>query len=519
MFGKENQPCEPMFLEIKNITKKFDDVTVLKDINLELKKGEILGLVGENGAGKSTLMNILGGIHQPNGGEIFIEKNNFTPLSATDSIKAGISFVHQELNLFFNLSILENLHITRFPQKRIAGIPFIDRKAAIRKTEKLLNTVGLNINPLEKVGDLSTAQKQLVEIAKALSTSPRMIIFDEPKTSLTKPEADNLFKLIHELKSQHITIIYISHNLEDVIHLADQIAVMRDGKLINTYNKEGGFKTSDIINDMIGREITNFYPARNAKPEEKSVLRVEGLCKKGVLNNITFELKKKEVLGFYGLMGSGRSEMARAIYGLDSFEKGKINWKDQQVNCPSPAKWIKEKVAFLTEDRGEEGLLMEETIEKNISLASLPDYASGLGSTIDWDKLKSDIFKKVEATKIRYHSLTKQNVEVLSGGNQQKVVLSKWLLAEPELLIIDEPTKGIDIGAKYDIYDLINNLVENGMSVLLISSEIEELLGLCDRILVMKQGTISNEFHKHNFNRSAILEAALHSTEVIDNKE
>ncbi|AHM61176.1 ABC transporter-like protein [Flammeovirgaceae bacterium 311] len=502
-----------MFLELQHITKKFDDVTVLKDINLELKKGYILGLIGENGAGKSTLMNILGGIHQPSGGRILLEGRSFSPMSATDAIRAGISFVHQELNLFYNLSILENLHITGFPEKKFAGIPYIDLKTAKKNTENLLNAVGLSIDPLKKVGELSSAQKQLVEIAKALSTSPRLIIFDEPKTSLTRHEADNLFKLIQALRSQQITIIYISHNLDDVIQLADQIAVMRDGVLINTYNRDDNFGVSDIINDMIGREINNFYPARKTTPEDSAVFQAVGLCKKGLLNNITFNLKKKEVLGFYGLVGSGRSEMARAIYGLDPFDSGSIIWKNQEVTHPSPARWIKNKVAFLTEDRGEDGLLAEDSIEKNIALASLPNYSPGPGSIINWEKLRDHILETAKATKIKYHSLTEQTVEVLSGGNQQKVILSKWLLLEPELLIIDEPTKGIDIGAKHDIYELVNKQVENGMSVIMISSEIEELIGLCDRILVMKQGTISNEFYKHDFKRSAILEAALHSTE------
>ncbi|GAB2775181.1 sugar ABC transporter ATP-binding protein [Rhabdobacter roseus] len=502
-----------MFLEIQRVTKNFGDVSVLKDINLALKKGTILGLVGENGAGKSTLMNILGGIHQPSSGKIIFEDKSFTPTSPSDSLRAGISLVHQELNLFYNLSINENLHITGFPHKKVGGLSILDQKTARIKTERLLSAVGLDIDPTAIVGDLSSAQKQLVEIAKALSTSPRLIIFDEPKTSLTKYEADNLFRLIQELKSQQTTIIYISHNLDDVIQLGDQISVLRDGVLVNTYNREDKIGTSQLINDMIGRELNHFYPIRNTKPEEETIFQTNGIYAKGLLNDITFELKKKEVLGLYGLVGAGRSEMVRALYGLDALDGGSISWKNEEVLHPTPANWVRKKVALLTEDRGEDGLLPDDTMEKNIALASLPTYSKNPGSIVNWRELKKNILKTVQATKIKYHSLTDQSVKLLSGGNQQKVILSKWLLTEPELLIIDEPTRGIDIGAKYDIYDLINKLVENGMSVLMVSSEIEELIGMCDRILVMKQGTISNEFKKQDFNRSAILEAALHTSE------
>ena len=499
-----------MLLEVKNITKKFGEANVLKGISFLLQEGEIMGLVGENGAGKSTLMNILGGIIPANAGQLSLNDRVFFPQSPNDSLEAGIAFIHQELNLFPNLSIMENLFLNSFPEKKMAGISIIDKKKATRKAMTLLQQVGLDTNPDTLVENLSQAQKQMLEIAKALSTSPRIIIFDEPTTSLTRHETEQLFHLISKLKSQKIAMIYISHNLEDIIRLADHIVVLRDGKLISAYEKGHAYKLDKIINDMVGRDMSQFFPDRESQPQQNILLEVRNLTAPGLVRNISFSVKNQEVLGFYGLVGAGRSEMARLIYGLDTFESAKISWRGKTVVNPSPARWIKERVAFLTEDRREEGLLQEQNLEKNIALASLPQFTSSPVKVINRQPLRLAISEKAKATKIKYHSLTGQIVATLSGGNQQKVVLSKWLLTDPRLLIMDEPTKGIDIGAKHEIYRLINGLVENGAGIIIISSEIEELLGLCDRILVMNQGRISAEFKKDQFERSAILEAALH---------
>ncbi len=498
-----------MLLELENITKKFGEAEVLKGINLQLQAGETLGLVGENGAGKSTMMNILGGIHAPTGGSLRLNGSAFSPQSPGDSLTAGIAFIHQELNLFPNLSIMENLFLARFPRKKVVGVPVIDRKAADRQARKLLRQVGLSSDPATLVEELAPAQKQLLEIAKALSASPRIIIFDEPTTSLTRHEAQKLFDLIAQLKADRIAMIYISHNLQEVVHLCDQILVLRDGKLIRQYDRTSGYHLGSIINDMVGRDMKQYFPEKGVTPDKETLLEVKQLRAEGVVKEVSFAIKKKEILGIYGLVGAGRSEMARIVYGLDPFRTGEFYWKNKRIITPSPATWIREGVGFLTEDRREEGLLLEQTIEKNISLASLPRFTQYPIRWIARKDVHSAVSEKAAATKLTYRSLTEQRVSTLSGGNQQKVVLSKWLMTNPELLIMDEPTKGIDISAKHEIYKLIHQLVGQGSGVLLISSEIEELLGLCDRILVMKQGRISAEFPQAQFDRSALLEAAL----------
>lgn len=500
-----------MRLIVKSIKKNFGETEVLKGISFSLQEGEIIGLVGENGAGKSTLMNILGGIIPPDKGQLTLNDEVFSPQSPNDSLEAGIAFIHQELNLFPNLSILENLFLNNFPKKKIAGISFIDKKEAKAKARHLLQQVGLHEDPGTLVENLSPAQKQLLEIAKALGNSPHIIIFDEPTTSLTRHETEKLFNLIRELRSRMIAMIYISHNLEDVIQLADQIVVLRDGKLISSYSKGDAYKLDKIIGDMVGRDMNQFFPARKNLSHDKTLLQVNNLTATGMVRNISFSVKRQEVLGFYGLVGAGRSELARIIYGLDPFETGEIRWKGKNLVKASPATWIMERVAFLTEDRREEGLLPEQNLEKNIALASLPKFTSLPAKIINRRSLRAATLEKANATKIKYQSLTSQPVSTLSGGNQQKAVLSKWLMTNPELLILDEPTKGIDIGAKQEIYGLVNRLVENGAGIILISSEIEELLGLSDRIMVMNQGRVSAEFKKDQFSRTAILEAALHT--------
>ena len=509
-----------MLLKLKQIRKKFGEAEVLKGVGLALGPGKILGLVGENGAGKSTLMNILAGIYQPSAGEMRLNEKPFAPQTPSDSLAAGIAIIHQELNLFPNLTITGNIFLHNFPEKKIAGISFIDRKAAFAKTSQLLQQVGLSAAPHTKVERLSRAQQQLVEIAKALSTSPRLIIFDEPTTSLTRHETQKLFDLIGQLKQKNIAMIYISHNLEDITHLSDSIVVLRDGALINTYLRNEGFSIRQIVIDMVGRDMNQYFPDRDTKPEEEVLLEVSNLTMPGTsgfIKEFSFKVKKKEVLGFYGLVGAGRSEMARMIYGLDPWQKGSVFWKGEKVKNLSPTYWIQNKVAFLTEDRREEGLLADGNIESNISLAALPAFASAALQWLNPAAIKSASRQQAAATNIKYHSLTNQLANTLSGGNQQKVVLAKWLLTGPELLILDEPTKGIDIGAKHTIYSLINETISKGASVMLISSEIEELLGMCDRILVMNQGKISAEFAKAQFSRADILKAALHA-EKLDEK-
>ncbi|WP_299535976.1 sugar ABC transporter ATP-binding protein [Ulvibacterium sp.] len=499
-----------MLLEFKDIHKSFGEVAVLKGIRLALETGSVLGLVGENGAGKSTLMNILGGIVPLSSGKMELSGKVYSPDSPNDAQTNGIAFIHQELNLFPNLSIAENLFIVNFPKKKVMGCHFLDRKTAREKTEKILSQVGLDVSPNMPVANLTAAQRQMVEIAKALSTNPKIVIFDEPTTSLTRHEAQKLFNLIRSLKNEGLAIVFISHNLDDVMQLTDHIAVLRDGELI-AHDETTSYTIPTLVNLMIGRDMGDFIPRRDTVTSGETCLEVSGL-KAGYIGPLDFSIEKGEVLGFYGLVGAGRSEMIRMVYGLDPMEMGTLRWNGRKMHNLNPVKWIKQGVAFLTENRQDEGLMIDQTIAKNVQLAVLPRYTKSL-NRVDYKEVGKRSRAQADAVNTKYQNFTTQVVSTLSGGNQQKVVLAKWLLTKPELLILDEPTKGIDIGAKHEIYTLINALVKSGSSTVLISSEIEELLGLCDRIIVMSEGRISREFKKEEFERSAILEAALHHTE------
>jgi ribose transport system ATP-binding protein len=501
-----------MLLKLENIKKNFGSVQVLNGINLELDKGMLLGIVGENGAGKSTLMNIIGGMLQPNDGSIYINDKPYTPTSPQDAQTNGIAFIHQELNIFSNLNVLDNLFLNNYPKKKVVGIPFIDTSLAKETAKNTLEKVGLSI-PLNKmVSQLSQAQKQLLEIAKVIIKKPNLIIFDEPTTSLSSYEIEKLFELIAELKNQDIAIIYISHNIEHITQLSDKIAVLRDGTLVYERSKVQGYIIEDIIQKMVGRTIEDYYPKRNSSFGNKTILELKNISIANSIKNVSLQLKEGEILGIYGLIGAGRTETAKAIYGLDEIDEGQVYYNGDLVKNANPQFWIKNGLAYLTEDRREEGLLLDETIVKNIALPSLRKISSGIFGKIDESKSLVNGDKMAGLTKLKYHSLVDQKTGTLSGGNQQKVVLSKWLLTSPKVLIIDEPNKGIDIGAKYEIYQLLNELVSGGASVLMISSEIEELLGMCDRILIFNQGTINGEFTKNNFNRSSILEKALPSS-------
>ena len=504
-------------LEINEISKSFFGVRALSDVSLCVRAGKTLGLIGENGAGKSTLMNVLGGVMAPDEGAMRLFDEDYFPTCPADATRAGIAFIHQELNLFGNLSIADNLFIDGFPH--IHKSPFIDKRSTHRQAEELLTSVDLQIPPKTPIERLAPGEKQLVEIAKAMRRKSRIIIFDEPTTSLTAAERSRLFAIIKRLQDQGQTIIYISHTLEDVLQVSDAIAVLRDGRLVSD-GPCSDYSVNRMISDMVGRKIEQMYPARDIRPETTPVLEVQGLSQPGIVRDISFKLQKKEVLGLFGLMGAGRSELVRIIFGLDPFRNGTIRIEETDIAKPSSAVSIRHGLAFVTENRREEGLLMEASVSENLDLLTLKRFAKlGPVGLIDWIKTSKGAHQISKRLNIKSGPIRKHRTKNLSGGNQQKVVLGKWLLTDPSVLILDEPTRGIDVGAKYEIYRIINRLAEEGAGILYISSELEELMGMCDRILVMSNGRLKAEFHRGDYDQEAILQAAFSASDSPANSD
>ncbi|MEM9327654.1 MAG: sugar ABC transporter ATP-binding protein [Bacteroidota bacterium] len=494
-------------LELKGIRKRFGAVEVLKGIDLTVGSGEIVGLVGENGAGKSTLMNMLGGIYPPSEGQMSFAGRPFAPQDPADAFVKGIAFIHQELNLFPNLSIEENLLLNDLPTHHGIGKQVVSRQQLRQHAQVLLKRIGLDLPTSMLVGALTNAQQQLVEIAKAFRGAPQLIIFDEPTTSLSRHESEILFRLMSELRDQGIGMIFISHHLQEVLSITDKVVVLRDGELISQ-NATSSLTKETIVEDMVGRSMDKLFPKKRGEVSDQMLLDIRGLRGEGI-GPLDFSIAKGEVLGFYGLVGAGRTETARAVFGLDPSYHNAIRWLGEDISHFSPAAWIKKGAVFLTEDRRVDGLMLGRPILPNVQLASLPRFAKRVLSRLSHEAIRGQVKVEVEKTRVKHLDLDTSPVAQLSGGNQQKVVLARWLMTHPKLLILDEPTKGIDIGAKEEIYDLINQIVEKGSSVWLISSEIEELLGMSDRIVVMNGGHITAEFDRRDFDEKAILDAAL----------
>jgi ribose transport system ATP-binding protein len=494
-------------LEVQGISKAFFGVPALRDVSLKLLKGCILGLIGQNGAGKSTLMNIIGGVVKPDSGTMLLDGQPYTPHNPADADHSGIAFIHQELNLFTNLSIAENIFITDFPKRRIGPLTVIDSKAVRRRAGDLLAQVDLKLSPETLIEQLSPGERQLVEIARALHIDARIIIFDEPTTSLTARETQKLFDLINQLRQAGKTIIYISHILADVVTLADDIAILRDGELVAAGLKDQ-FGISRMISLMVGRSIDQLYPPRTSSPSKQPVLETKKLSESGIIKEIDLTLYEGEVLGLFGLMGSGRTELARILFGMDSFQFGEIIIQGAGVNRLSPRGSIHHRMAFVTENRREEGLLMDRAISENIALASLTHLANTPLQLIDDAHLLAEAQQMAAALQIKSGAIDRLTAKSLSGGNQQKVVIAKWLLSRPLIFIMDEPTRGVDVGAKFEIYTIINTIAAQRSSILFISSELEELVAMCDRILVMSQGEIVGEFARVAFDKEQILRSA-----------
>ncbi len=491
------------FLQMKHITKRFPGVLALNDVQFSLRRGEVHALLGENGAGKSTLMIILSGVYQPDEGEIIFEDK---PVSFSDPLSAqnvGITIIHQEFNLFPELTVEENIFIGReFCKKNRWRL---DEKQQRQATIEILQKLNLAIKPDTLVADLTVAQQQMVEIAKAISVNARILIMDEPTAALTETEIESLFRVTRLLKEQGTGIVYISHRLEELALIADRATVMRDGQYISTVDYEC-VKISDLIAMMVGRDLGNIYPRREALQQRIPVLEVNGLTRKGVLNDINFTLYRGEILGFAGLMGAGRTELARAIFGADSIDSGtlKLNGKETVIKDISDA--IQQGISYLTEDRKKEGLALNLSVERNIMLGNYPEYSDRFGN-VDSRRCQQTSEEQVKALRIKTPNLEQAALN-LSGGNQQKIIIARWVCKDTDILIFDEPTRGIDVGAKLEIYELMNRLVAKGKSIIMISSELPEVLGMCDRILVMRSGRITGELSAKEATQEKIMQYA-----------
>ncbi|MCX5512761.1 sugar ABC transporter ATP-binding protein [Kaistia algarum] len=499
-------------LKVEGLRKSFFSVEVLKGVSFTLEAGKALGVIGENGSGKSTTMNIINGLLPPSAGTMAIDGRPYAPANSKEAARAGIAFIHQELNLFENLSIAENLALRAFPRK-VRWLPQIDKAQMRTRAAELLRRVDLDLSPDMLVNRLAPGERQLVEIAKALSGEARIIVFDEPTTSLTSREAERLFALVGQLKARGLGVIYISHILEDVLRLCDDVVTLRDGTMVDN-RPAAGATTGHLIESMLGRPIAELFPPRSAAAPRKEVaLDVRGLTQPGIVHNLDFRVMRGEIVGIAGLMGSGRSETARILFGLDPALSGTVAVNGTVIGARSPRTCMAAGMAFLTEDRRGDGLLLPEGVLTNIELARLADLRSNAAAPIPRAALDRDASEAARSVRIKAHDLVRQPVLSLSGGNQQKVVLAKWLLREPAVFILDEPTRGIDVGAKAEIYGLVRQLAERGTGVLIISSEVEELLGVCDRVLTMAHGEIVAEFTWPALDRAAILRAAMQRQE------
>lgn len=492
-------------IKLKDINKSFSGVPVLSDIDITFEKGKIYGLVGENGAGKTTLSRIILGELSPDSGTIFLDGKNKESLSIKETRQAGIRMVHQELKIIPQLSITENVFIG----DEILKGPFVDMRAMNAKTQELLDRVGLNLNPRTKVGILNIASRQLVEICHAINTEVRFLILDEPTSSLSKQEIEKLFNIMRDLRDQGITIIFITHRLQEIIRITQEVVVMKDG-CITTVMSVKEATEEKIVKEMVGRNYEDYYNrVRNVHGDE--VLRVENFTgipskkAKTAFNpiSVSFKLHEGEVLGLAGLVGAGRTELVKMIYGEYEREKnGRIFINNQEASINNPSDALNYSMAWITEDRKKDGLILKFSIKDNIAIQNISQLMHGM--FVDNNKecnLADEFISKLNIKTIG----RSQKTVYLSGGNQQKVLLAKWLASNPTIIIMDEPTKGVDVGAKAEIYKIINDLTSSGIGILLISSEMPELIGMSDRIIVISEGKITGEFLREEFDEEAIM--------------
>lgn len=488
-----------MFLQLNNITKTYPGVTALNNVTLHVEKGEVHALIGENGAGKSTLIKTCSGAVIPDNGSIVVDGNIFSSMTPKLSEQQGIAVIYQEFNLVGELSVAENIFLGRAIRNGI----MIDRKSMDEESRKIFKQFDVDIDPNRLVSSLSVGYQQLVEIAKAMSHDAKVLIMDEPSAPLTKAEAERMYLVVDRLKSQGVTIIYISHRLEEIFRLSDRVTVMRDGNVVTTMNT---CKTNidQLVKLMVGREIKETYPERTSCITDEVLLKVDNLSGNG-LTDISFEIKRGEVLGFAGLIGSGRTELAELIFGVKPKTSGHMFFEGKEISPSSPRSAIDTGIALVPEDRKKQGALLDIDIKGNISMAILKRISNL--SFINKKEEKRIANEYRESIRIKTPNL-EQKIRNLSGGNQQKVIIAKWLASNTDLIIFDEPTRGIDVGAKYEIYTLVNSLVQAGKAILMISSEMGEIMGMSDRIIVLSEGKMTGTLNKDEFDQETIMSMA-----------
>ena len=493
-------------LEMKDISKSFPGVKALDHVSLNVRPGTVHALMGENGAGKSTLMKCLFGIYKRDEGTVIFNGEEVNFKDTNDALHRGIAMVHQELQPIPDRSIAENIFCGRYPMKGFGPLKIVDHETMYQETAKHLKEVGLNFNPKEKLSTLSVSQMQSVEIAKAVSVNAKIVIMDEPTSSLTEKEVDALFEIIAKLKAKGVSIIYISHKMEEILKISDEVTIMRDGTYVGTW-PSSELTTDLIIQRMVGRELTNRYPPRTNVPGE-TVLKVENFTSINPrsFKDVSFELKRGEILGIGGLVGAQRTELMEAIFGVRTAISGKVIYKGEEINISRPRDAIKKGIALLTEDRRATGIFGVLSISENVGIASLDKYID-YGVMINDGKLEKVVNENIQKMNIKTPS-TKTQIQSLSGGNQQKVIIGRWLANDPDILILDEPTRGIDVGAKYEIYTIIAELAQQGKAVVMISSEMPELIGMSDRIMVMCEGRVSGFVDGKTTNQEEIMALA-----------
>jgi ABC-type sugar transport system ATPase subunit len=489
------------FLEMRGIVKDFPGVRALDDVDFSIKLGEVTALVGENGAGKSTLMKILTGVYAKDSGEILIDGKDAQIVDVASSMAHGISMIYQELNLVPTLNVAENIFLGR-EQKTSRG--FVDKKTMHAQAKQIIESVGLYVDTHVLVNTLSTVQKQMIEISKSLSVNAQLIIMDEPTSSLTETETELLLSIVKDLKKQHVGVIYITHRMKEIFQVADNIAIMRDGKMVtNLIASETD--TTEVVRHMVGRHVDTLF-AKEEAPITDVVFEVEGVSTKGFLKDVSFQVRKGEILGFAGLVGAGRSEVMRAVFGIDKRESGKIKVNGKPVEIHNTVDALRYNIGFLPEDRKEQALILNMSVRENITLACLKRLAK-----FNFLDKKQEIEVStdfIDRMRIKTPGM-EQRVRNLSGGNQQKVAISKWLATDSQILILDEPTRGIDVGSKKEIHLLMSQLAQQGVAIIMISSELPEILGMSDRIVVMHEGRVKGELMRAEASQENIMQMAI----------